>query len=83
MSHAPIEPEFHAKMNALAGTLDRTFNGDAKGDARKIGFVLLVFSFGDETRANYISNADRKGIVTTLKELVARFEGQPEIRGTA
>ena len=79
----PIEPEFHVVMAGLARTLDVIFNGEAKGHARKVGFVLLVFNFGDETRANYISNADRSGIVTTLKELVARFEGQPEIRGRA
>lgn len=81
--NAPIEPEFHARMNALAGTLDRIFNGDARGDNRKVGFVLLAFNFGEESRANYISNAERKGIITTMKELLARFEGQPEISGRA
>ena len=33
--------------------------------------------------ANYISNADRADVVTLLKEQLARFEGQPEMKGSA
>jgi hypothetical protein len=81
---APIEPQFLATMNATAAGLDKIFNGDAKGDDRKVGFVLLVFPFeGREGRANYISNADRADVLTLLKEQVARFEGQPELEGRA
>ena len=81
---APIEAEHHDKMNALARGIDESFNGDAKGVDRKVGFVLLVFPFGEnEGRCNYISNADRNDIVTMLKEQVARFEGQPEMKGRA
>ena len=83
MPHAPIEPEFHARMNNLARELDYIFNGGAKGENQKVGFVLLAFKFGEEARANYISNADRKGIISTMKELVARFEGQAEVTGRA
>ncbi|HEX3448390.1 MAG TPA: hypothetical protein VHS97_09060 [Isosphaeraceae bacterium] len=72
-------------MNGLAQRLDIAFNGDAKGKARKTGFVLLVFPFGDnDGRANYISNgADRRDIVTLMKEQIRRFEGQPEMEGRA
>jgi len=82
----PIEPAFRQTMNAIAKVLDETFNGDARGAERKIGFVLLVFPFGeaDEGRANYISNgADRRDIVTLFKEQIKRFEGQPEVKGKA
>lgn len=81
----PIEDRYHEDMNAVAGAIDRIFNGDAKGAARETGFVLLVFPYGDtEGRCNFISNgADRKDIVTMFKEMIARFEGQPEIRGRA
>ena len=67
-------------MNMLAGVLDEMFNGEAKGDVRKVGFVLLVFPFGDDTgRCNFISNgADRKDIVVLFREMIARFDGQPE-----
>ena len=69
-------------MQALAGQLDVTFNGSGP---RKNGFVLLVFPFdGPEgARVNYVSNADRLGVLSTLKEVIARFEGQPLQKGTA
>jgi hypothetical protein len=81
----PIQPEYREMMNGVAHALDEAFNGEAKGKDRKVGFVLLVFPFGAEDgRCNYISNgADRKDIVTMLREQIARFEGQPETKGHA
>lgn len=79
-----IQSEYEAKMNALAATIDDFFNGEAKGHDRKTAFVLLISPFGDtEGRVNYISNGERKDIVTMMKEIIARFEGWPEMRGTA
>jgi hypothetical protein len=44
----------------------------------------MVFPFADfDGRANYISNAKREDIVVLLKEQLARFQGQPEMKGTA
>lgn len=79
-----ITAEYRALMNQIAAGLDEAFNGP-KGEPRKVGFVLLQFPFGgpEGARTNYISNANRKDIVVALKEIVARFEGQPEMRGTA
>jgi hypothetical protein len=85
LGDAPIEDQYRAQMNAVAQTLDEFFNGRAKGRARKTGFVLLVFPYSDHGgRANFISNgADRKDLVLLMKEMIARFEGQPEIEGKA
>ena len=85
LGDAPIEKEYRELMQAIAGTLDGYFNGSARGEDRKIGFVLLVFPLGEaEGRCNYISNgADRRDIVTLFKEQIARFEGQPEMKGTS
>lgn len=85
LGDAPIENRFHEDMNKLAKAIDIMFNGDKRGEDRDVGFVLLVFPFGDTSgRANYISNgADRQDIVTLMKEQIKRFEGQPDIRGTA
>jgi hypothetical protein len=85
LGDAPIEAEYRKKMNRLAATLDEYFNGANKGQKRQTGFVLLVFPFGEkEGRCNYISNgADRRDIVTLFKEQIARFEGQPEMKGRA
>lgn len=84
LGDAPIQAEYRETMNKIARGLDEAFNGDAKGDERKTGFILLVFPFGDAEggRCNYISNgADRRDVVTLLKEQIKRFEGQPEIVG--
>lgn len=79
----PIDPIHMATMNAVAGALDEVFNGKLKGNDRKTGFVLLVFPFeATDGRCNYISNgADRCDIVTMMKEMIARFEGQAEASG--
>lgn len=85
LGDAPIEERYRLKMNAVAQALDEIFNGDAKRGERAVGFVLLVFPFGShDGRCNFISNgADRQDIVTLFKEMIARFEGQPELKGTA
>ncbi len=72
----PIEEGLILQMNAVAHGLDMIFNGDNKGTDRKIGFVLLVFPFGDDSgRCNYISNgARRSDIVALMREQIQRFE---------
>ena len=85
----PIEEQFNKMMIDLARFLDRAFNGELRGKNRHTGFLLMVFPFSDDGettgghRANYISNADRKDVVTLLKEQVAHFEGQPNLEGHA
>lgn len=80
-----VEEKYYKLMTEVARVVDGIFNGDAKGDKRETGFVLMVFPFNNpEGRCNYMSNgADRSDIVTLMKEMIARFEGQPELKGTA
>ncbi len=70
-------------MRAMAASLDAVLNGNTR--PKKHGFVLLVFPFdGPEgQRTNYVSNGKREDIVVALKEIVARFEGQPHQSGRA
>lgn len=78
-----------ALMNEIAGALDDLFNPGVTGNDRKIGFVLLAFPYsppgtmqpaGEEPRCNYISNgANRKDMACLMREMAARFEGQPSI----
>jgi hypothetical protein len=81
----PIDPAYRELMNRLAATIDQMFNGEARGADREVGFVLLIFPFGEkEGRCNYISNgADRRDIITLFKEQIKRFEGQPDMTGHA
>jgi hypothetical protein len=85
LGDAPVDAEYHEKMVATVKALDEVFNGKVRGDDRKTGFVLMVFPFGEVTgRCNYMSNgADRKDVVVLMREMIARFEGQPEISGPA
>jgi hypothetical protein len=81
----PVSDKYRAEMTATAQALDELFNGDAKGKDRKVAFMLLVSEFGkiDGGRVNYISNGARADCHAMLKELLARWEGQPEQVGTA
>lgn len=85
LGDGPIQGEFREQMNAIASVLDETFNGSARGADKKVGFVLLVFPYDAPAgRANYISNgADREDICVMMREQIARFEGQPEVSGSA
>jgi hypothetical protein len=78
-----IDAKYAAQMQGVAEALDSAFNGDAKHPNKKVGFVVLLFQYGShDGRANYISNGcDRKDIVSLFKEMIARFEGQPEMTG--
>jgi hypothetical protein len=81
LGSAPIVPEYREKMNCVARALDEVFNGDLKGKDRTVGFVLLVFPFGDieGRRCNYISNgADRSEIVKLLREQANRFDTETQ-----
>ena len=85
LGDAPPEQKYAHMMNMLGAALDGLFNDKVRGTDRETGFVLLVFPFGDrEGRCNFLSNgADRRDIVALMKEMVARFEGQPEMKGHA
>lgn len=85
LGDAPIEDKYREQMNVVARALDDVFNAGLKGPDRKTGFVLLVFPFGEkEGRCNYISNgAAREDVVVLMREQIARFQGQAEVKGTA
>jgi len=87
LGDGPIQQAYREQMNAVARGLDKVFNGEAVGSERETGFVLLVFPFGADAmrnRCNFISNgADRRDVVVLMKEMIRRFEGQPEVSGRA
>ena len=84
LGDAPIEAAYHEQMNKLARFIDQRFNGLARGPSRKVGFVLMVFPFGDGHggRCNFISNgADRADLAVLFREMSARMAGMPESKG--
>ena len=42
------------------------------------GFTLIVFKFDEPGLSNYISNAERKGMIKGLKETVKRLEANED-----
>ena len=93
LGDAPIEEAYRDQMKAIARALDETLNPETFAPherglnpaERKVGFVVLVFEYGEKQgRCNYISNgADRRDIITLMKEQIKRFEGQAELKGHA
>lgn len=85
LGDGPIQADYREKMNAVMATLDQFMNGEAKGSARETGIVVLMFPFGSvDGRCNFISNgADRADLIVLFKEMIARFEGQPQTKGRA
>lgn len=81
LGDAPIEDRHLQQMNVVAGALDELFNDKAKAPHKEVGFVLMVFPYGDRSgRCNYISNgADRRDVVNLMKEMITRFERQIEV----
>lgn len=72
-------------MIAIMRTLDEFANPGLRGKDRKNAIVVMMFEFGTAPgRCNFMSNGvDRKDLVILMKEMVARFEGQPETEGRA
>lgn len=87
LGDAPVSAEYRDMLNKVMAAVDQSFNGTARGKDRKVGIVMLLFPYGevdDNARVNFISNgANRKDLVVLMKEMIARFEGQPEIQGRA
>ena len=83
LGDAPVVEEYHARMTAVMQSLDEFMNGDSKGSNRKVGIVVMMFPYGEVTgRCNYMSNgADRKDMVRLMKEMIKKFERQPEQAG--
>jgi hypothetical protein len=50
-----------------------------------VGVALLVFDMQGPigSRANYISNCQRDDMIAAMKEMIARWEGQPLQSGQA
>ncbi len=85
LGDAPIEHELHRQMVTMMQVMNEHFNGDTPPPHREFGIVLMMFPHGDGPgRVNFVSNGvDRADIVVLFKEMIARFEGQPDLEGHA
>lgn len=71
--------ETSALLQALAKVIDKNI--------KPHGFVLLTVAPAGTaeagSRVNYVSSCDRADMIAAMKEIVARLEGQPRVRGRA
>lgn len=63
-----LQPEVDEVMRSLAQALTEMLAPH--------GFALLVFSFGEDSMLNYISNAQREDMIAVMREFIARQEAQ-------
>lgn len=73
----PVEPEYIEQMHSIMTVLDELFN--PPGLPKQTGVTLLIFPFGDGQngeRINYMSNANRKDMIASMRELLAKWEGR-------
>lgn len=63
--------QLERSCRTLAPMLDQ---GLASEHGERVGFVLMVFDFGDGGNLAYISNADRAGMISAVKEWLSRQE---------
>lgn len=78
----PVELRHAEHMRELARALDIYLNPQRIDNAvaeRTTGFVLIVTSFDEGARCNYMSNVQREDVIAMLTEQLARFRGMPSI----
>lgn len=68
----PIPEDLREVMNDIAGFLDAAIK-EHTDDA--MGFLLMVFDFGDKGNLSYISNAQRGDVLDMLDEFKERNRG--------
>ena len=63
------------QMEEKAGEIGNLIGGAC--DNMGIGFALILFEFGDDGFATWISNAKRPDMIKALHEMTNRLEGDP------
>ncbi len=69
MPDDPIPDDIRGVMNGIGHLIDEAIEEHAD---RKMGFMLMVFDFGEGSRMSYISNAERGDILKALQEFIEK-----------
>ena len=85
LGDGPIDPR-HDQMNDLAVKIDQSLNPGLKPGEQTVGFILMVFPFGDSAgRCSCSSNSCREDVINVLTEQLTHFLNdafdQPERKG--
>jgi hypothetical protein len=60
-----------ANLQKIAPELDRAL---VAAHGRQVGFAVILFEFGPLTTLSYVSNAERDGLIRTMREWLDRLE---------
>lgn len=71
MPDDPIPEDLVGVMQEIGRILDGAIKGKA---GRSMGFMLMVFDFGEGGRMSYISNAQREDIILALEEFITKHQ---------
>jgi len=67
-----LQIESSNTLQALANIIRRRLKRSFPN--RNLGFALLAFDFGGDGFLNYVSNANRKDMITMLREMILALE---------
>ena len=71
MPDAPIPEDLVEVMKDLGRMMAGAIEDEA---GRAMGFMLMVFDFGEGGTMSYISNANREDVIKTLQEFIDKHK---------
>lgn len=71
MPDDPIPEDIREVMNSIGRMIDSAIKQHAD---RPMGFMLMVFDFGEGGTTSYLSNVERESMITALNEFIQRQE---------
>jgi hypothetical protein len=74
-----MESDYTRTTAALQGLAEGIGGALRMATGRELGFALVVFDFDNPGLGNYVSNADRAGMVEALRETADRLEAGRDI----
>lgn len=77
MPDAPIPEDLVEIMKDLGRMVAKAIDDEAGGP---MGFMLMVFDFGEGGTTSYISNARREDVVKTLQEFIEKHPDDGSVR---
>lgn len=75
-SEGSVQEQYKEQLRAVARAIDEFLNPDREN--KKVGWAILMFPFDcpPGARTNYMSNTERSDMLNSMKEFIARAEGQ-------
>lgn len=76
---APTDVIDRESMQNLAEAIDAVLPALNESETR-LGFALVIFNFGGGGNIQYISNAERTGMIAALRELLGKWAADGSVQ---